>query len=188
VPRQDADEGVRDARLLPAPIRCRTLGPRREAALLREVEPQDISIFFEQQNDPAASAMAAFPSRDRAAHDVHWAKILADDSLIARTIVEDGQVVGNIGSWVADGERAVGYWIGRPYWGRGYATRALADLVAEVPERPLHALVAEHNVASIRVLAKCGFSIVGEQQHDGDPVKEIVMRLDAPSSVVRAEP
>jgi RimJ/RimL family protein N-acetyltransferase len=156
--------------------------------LLREVEPQDISIFFEQQNDPAASAMAAFPSRDRAAHDVHLAKILADDSLIARTIVEDGQVVGNIGSWVADGERAVGYWIGRPYWGRGYATRALADLVAEVPERPLHARVAEHNVASIRVLAKCGFSIVGEQQHDGDPVKEIVMRLDAPSSVVTAEP
>ena len=150
----------------------------REAAVLREVEPQDISIFFEQQDDPVASAMAAFPSRDRAAHDAHWAKLLADDSLITRTIVEDGQVVGNIGSWVADGERGVGYWIGRPYWGRGYATRALADLVAEVPERPLYARVAEHNVASIRVLAKSGFSIVGEEQHDGEPVKEIVMRLD----------
>ena len=156
--------------------------------MLREVEPHDISIFFEQQNDPVASAMAAFPSRESAAHDAHWAKILADDSVIARTIVEDGQVVGNIGSWVADGERGVGYWIGRPYWGRGYATRALADLVAEVPERPLHARVAEHNLASIRVLAKCGFSIVGEAQHDGDPVKEIVMRLDARSPVVTAEP
>ena len=100
--------------------------------MLREVEPQDISIFFEQQDDPVASAMAAFPSRDRAAHAVHWARILADDSLLARPIVEDGQVVGNIGSWVADGERAVGYWIGRHYWGRGYATRALAELVAEV--------------------------------------------------------
>jgi RimJ/RimL family protein N-acetyltransferase len=147
--------------------------------LLREVEPEDISIFFEQQNDPVASAMAAFPSRDRAAHDVHWAKILADDSLIARTIVEAGRVVGNIGSWVADGERHVGYWIGRSYWDRGYATRALADFVAEVPERPLYARVAEHNVASMRVLAKCGFSVVGEEQGDGDPVKEIVMRLDA---------
>jgi RimJ/RimL family protein N-acetyltransferase len=147
--------------------------------LLREVEPQDISIFFEQQNDPVASAMAAFPSRDRATHGAHWAKILADDSLIARTIVEDGRVVGNIGSWVAAGERDIGYWIGRPYWGRGYATRAVADLVAEVPERPLHARVAEHNVASLRVLAKCGFSVVVEEQGDGDPVKEIVMRLDA---------
>jgi hypothetical protein len=33
--------------------------------------------------------------------------------VIARTIVEDGQVVGNIGSWVADGGRGVGYWIGK---------------------------------------------------------------------------
>ena len=147
--------------------------------MLREVEPQDVPIFFEQQDDPVASALAAFPSRDRAAHDAHWAKILADDALIARAIVEDGQVVGNIGSWVADGERSVGYWIGRPYWGRGYATRALADLVAELRERPLHARVAEHNAASIRVLVKCGFAIVGEEHHQGDPVKEIVMRLDA---------
>jgi RimJ/RimL family protein N-acetyltransferase len=154
------------------------LDQEREAGVLRPVEPQDVSIFFEQQDDPVASAMAAFPIRDRAAHDAHWAKILADDSVIARAIVEDAQVVGNIGTWVADGERSVGYWIGRPYWGRGYATRAVADLVAEVPERPFHARVAEHNVASIRVLAKCGFSIVGEEQHDGAPVKEIVMRLD----------
>lgn len=126
-----------------------------------------------------ASAMAAFPSRDRAAHDQHWAKLLADDSLITRAIVEDGRVVGNIGCWPADGGRHIGYWIGRPYWGRGYATRAVADLVAEVRERPLRAHVVDHNVASIRVLAKCGFSIVGEEQHDGDPVKEIVMQLDA---------
>ena len=151
----------------------------RETALLREVDPQDISIFFEQQDDPVASAMAVFPSRDREAHDLHWARILADDSLLARTIVEDGQIVGNIGSWVADGERDVGYWIGRLYWGRGYATQALADFVVELRERPLHARVAEHNVGSIRVLAKCGFSMVGEEGRDDDPVKEIVMRLDA---------
>ena len=123
--------------------------------------------------------MAAFPIRERTAHDAHWAKILADDSLIARTIVEDGQVVGNIGSWVANGQRSIGYWIGRPYWGRGYATRALAELLKEVPGRPVNARVAEHNLGSIRVLAKCGFSIVGEELHDGDLVKEIVMRLDA---------
>jgi acyl-CoA synthetase (AMP-forming)/AMP-acid ligase II len=60
-----------------------------------------------------------------------------------------------------------------------YATRALAELLAEVPGRPIHARVADHNLGSIRVLAKCGFSIVGEELHDGAPVKEIVMRLDA---------
>jgi RimJ/RimL family protein N-acetyltransferase len=147
--------------------------------VLRTVEPDDIAIFFEHQDDPVASEMAAFPVRDRAAHDRHWAKILADGSLIARTIVDDGQVIGNIGSFVAGGERQVAYWIGRQHWGRGHATRALADLLAEVPQRPLHAHVAEHNVGSIRALTKCGFAIVGEQQADGDPVKEIVLRLDA---------
>lgn len=123
--------------------------------------------------------MAAFPARDRAAHDAHWAKILADEAVIARTIVDGHLVVGNIGSWVTEGEREVGYWIGRRYWGRGHATGAVAEYVAEVAERPLHARVAEHNVASVRVLTKCGFAVVGEERHAGDPVKEIVLRLDA---------
>ncbi|WP_267128254.1 hypothetical protein [Baekduia soli] len=39
-----------------------------------------------------ASAMAAFPIRGRTAHDAHWAKIVADDSLIARAIVETPEV------------------------------------------------------------------------------------------------
>jgi RimJ/RimL family protein N-acetyltransferase len=147
--------------------------------VIRTVERDDIAIFYDQQNDPAASEMAAFPVRDRSAHEAHWAKILANDAAIARTIVDGDLVVGNIGSFLGDGERNIGYWIGRQYWGRGYATAAVAEFVAEVGARPLHAHVAEHNVGSIRVLAKCGFIVVGEGQHAGDPVKEIVLRLDA---------
>jgi RimJ/RimL family protein N-acetyltransferase len=147
--------------------------------VIRTVEPDDFAIFYHQQDDPVASEMAVFPVRDRSAHEAHWAKILADDACIARTIVDGDLVVGNIGSFLADGERNIGYWIGRQYWGRGYATAAVAELVAEVGSRPLHAHVAEHNVGSIRVLAKCGFVAVGEEQHAGDPVKEIILRLDA---------
>jgi RimJ/RimL family protein N-acetyltransferase len=61
--------------------------------------------------------------------------------------------------------------------GQGHATRALTELVAEFRERPLYAHVAEHNTASLRVLAKCGFVVVGETQEAGDPVKEIILRL-----------
>lgn len=147
--------------------------------MIRTVEPDDIAIFYDHQDDQVASEMAAFPARDRAAHEAHWAKILIDDAVIARTIVDGDLVVGNIGSWVADGEREIGFWVGRQHWGGGYATEALAAYVAEVRERPLLARVAEHNVGSIRVLAKCGFVVVGEEQHAGDPVKEIVLRLDA---------
>ena len=35
--------------------------------VLREVSPDDVPVFFEHQRDPAATAMAGFPARDRAA-------------------------------------------------------------------------------------------------------------------------
>jgi RimJ/RimL family protein N-acetyltransferase len=87
----------------------------------------------------------------------HWAKIQTDDNNIRQTVVLDDQVAGNVLSWEQDGKRLVGYWIGRRYWGRGVATRALALLLERVPVRPIYAEVAVHNVGSIRVLEKCGF-------------------------------
>jgi len=110
--------------------------------VIRTVEPDDIAIFYDQQDDPVASEMAVFPVRDRSAHEAHWAKSLANDAVVARTIVGGDLVVGYIVSFLADGERKIGYWIGRQYWGRGYATAAVAEYVAEVGSRPLHAHVA----------------------------------------------
>ncbi|HYD51685.1 MAG TPA: GNAT family N-acetyltransferase [Gemmatimonadaceae bacterium] len=126
--------------------------------LLRVVSPADLPNFYEHQLDPTATRMAAFPSRDRAAFDAHWAtKVLGNPAAVTRTIVAAGEVAGWIGSWPQDGVRHVGYWLGKDYWGRGVATRALAALLELVTERPLHAQVAAHNVGSMRVLEKCGF-------------------------------
>jgi RimJ/RimL family protein N-acetyltransferase len=51
-----------------------------------------------------------------------------------------------------------------------------------VTDRPLHARVAKHNLGSLRVLAKCGFSIVGEDHWPSgigpDDVGEYILRLD----------
>ena len=150
------------------------------SVILREVVDADLPIFFEHQRDPEAARMAAFPSRDHDPFMVHWTKLRSDPSNISRTIVCDGQVAGYIGSWVADGRRLVGYWIGREFWGRGVATAALAAFVVEVKERPLHAFVAEHNVGSIRVLEKGGF--VPSPEHDPsiageDGVREVLYAL-----------
>jgi RimJ/RimL family protein N-acetyltransferase len=147
--------------------------------VLREVGEADLRVFYEHQRDAEASAMAAFPSRDREAFMAHWAKTLANESAVTRTIVSDGEVAGNIGAWEADGRTLVGYWIGREFWGRGLATQALAELVADVVEtRPLHAYVARSNIASIRVLEKCGF--VEVDAHTGaDGVEELLLELRA---------
>ena len=101
--------------------------------------------------------MADFPARDRDAFDAHWERVLADPSLYKKTIVFEGQVAGNIGSWAQDGRRLVGYWVGKEFWGKGLATQALTELIDELETRPLYAYVANTNIASIRVLEKCGF-------------------------------
>lgn len=141
---------------------------------LRPVAEEDIEAFFEHQADEQASAMAAFPSRDRPSHFAHWAKILANADNVTRTVVVDGQVAGNVGSWVDEGRRYVGYWIGREFWGRGVATVALGNFVAEVIERPIYAFVAVSNVGSVRVLEKNGFRVANPQPppHLDDDVEE----------------
>ena len=83
------------------------------------------------------------------------------------------------------GKSLVGYWIGREFWGKGIATKALAKFLEQIPTRPLHAYVATRNGASIRVLEKCGFSIVGRDRTPGDAHREegdeVVMRLEGPA-------
>lgn len=157
-------------------------GAAREVRL-RTVEDQDLDVFFEHQADPEATAMAAFPARDRDHFTEHWAKIRADDTTIQRTIVADGAVAGNIGSWEQDGQHLLGYWIGREHWGRGVATAALAQFVGQVTARPLYAHVAVHNIGSIRVLEKCAFRRDRVQEAKApapdDGVEELIFVLDA---------
>jgi RimJ/RimL family protein N-acetyltransferase len=111
----------------------------------------------------------------------HWHdRILGNPESTVRTIDVDGEVAGNIVSWQpTEGERAVGYYLGRAYWGRGVATAALAAFLASHEKRrPLVAIVAEHNVASRRVLEKCGFKALGEPEVSADGVVERTLRLD----------
>jgi RimJ/RimL family protein N-acetyltransferase len=147
---------------------------------LRSIEPADLPVFYEHQLDVEATRMAAFSARDRAAFDAHWASnILGNPRAVNRTILVDGQVAGNIGSWPQEDVRIVGYWIGKEYWGKGVATRALAAFLRLLTERPLHAHVAKHNVGSIRVLEKCGFSLEHEETVEvgGNDIVELVLVL-----------
>ena len=143
---------------------------------LREVTDADVEIFYEFQRDPESVEMAAWPARDKAAHEQHWARIRADETLVKRTISFGDEVAGNIGSWVQDDMRLIGYWIGRKYWGRGVATSGLQQFLELLTERPLYAFVAKNNTGSIRVLEKCGFQPQAEETAE-DGVVELLMRL-----------
>ena len=157
-----------DAILQPKDMTKRSIeGPTSpEGVELRPVSESDLPRFYEHQLDPEAARMAAFTSRDHDAFTAHWRRIMTDDTVILRTIVVDGAVAGNIVSWEQDGIREVGYWIDKALWATGVATRALALYLDLVPIRPLHAHVAAHNVGSIRVLEKCGFTVSDRQTTD----------------------
>jgi RimJ/RimL family protein N-acetyltransferase len=151
------------------------------AVSLRRVEDRDLDVLFEHQADPLAVEMAAFPARDEQQFAEHWTRVRADQANVVRTIVADGSVAGHIGSWQQTGQQLLGYWVGREWWGRGVATRALSLLVDEVSIRPLYAHVAVRNVGSIRVLEKGGFRRDHEQEpaDPDDGIEEHIFVLDA---------
>ena len=110
--------------------------------------------------------MAAFPTRAPDVFFEHWAKIRADPTNYTRTIVVGGEVVGDIVSWLDDGRRQVGYWIGRDHWGRGSRRAALRLMLEEIDDRPITAHIVPDNIGSQRVVEKCGFVRGGEEVAD----------------------
>ena len=154
--------------------------------ILREVAETDLPILFEYESDPTAVHMAAFTAKnpaDRNSFNEHWVKILSDPENIVRSIVFEGQLAGSIGSFV-DPEfrkRELTYWIGRKYWGRGIATTALSDFLHIVKTRPIYARSAHDNIASMRVLEKCGFKIIGHgsgfANARGKQIEEAILEL-----------
>ncbi|MGA4848105.1 GNAT family N-acetyltransferase [Streptomyces sp. G5(2025)] len=152
---------------------------------LREVHDSDLPVFFRQMNDPESAHMAAFTLKDPGDMDrfqAHWTKMRTAPGTDVRTVLADGDVVGNAAVYGAPGEREVTYWIDRAYWGRGLATAALRELIALIPERPLHARAAADNAGSIRVLEKCGFRVTatdrGYAAARGAEIDEVVLVLD----------
>jgi RimJ/RimL family protein N-acetyltransferase len=80
-----------------------------------------------------------------------------------------------------DGKPQVTYWLGKAFWGNGIATLALTEFLCIFKTRPLYASVAKDNVASIRVLEKCGFAICGSAKAfataRGTEIEEVFFEL-----------
>jgi len=149
---------------------------------LRNLAASDLSVLFRHETDPESSRMAGVIPREIEAFNAHWLKVLGDPAVVAKVILVDGEIAGDIGCFQLDGQDMVGYRIGREYWGRGVATRALELMLQLITRRPLHARVAVHNTASIRVLQKCGFEIVG---HERSPATERFLECEEAILVLR---
>ncbi len=139
------------------------------------IEPISLTFAAAAQalaSDPAIGATSNVPSPyppDGAETWIaHAMRAMATGMEQTFAVLADGTFVGacgvlNIGGRPRSGE--LGYWIGVPHWGHGYATAA-ARLVVDRAfiDHQLGYLVSsclEHNPASFRVLVKTGFTHTG---------------------------
>ncbi len=104
-----------------------------------------------------------FPYSEDAAS--HWLTGLANGEVVYG-IEHGGDLIGLCGfTREPDGTADMGYWIGRPYWGRGYATEAARALMTHgFTKAGVKRFTCCHfadNPQSQRVIAKLGFRQLG---------------------------
>ena len=138
------------------------------AVKLVEVQHEHLEIFFRNQLDTEANDLAKVYPRKRDEFDAHWARIMNNPEVVARSIQFGDGVAGNINAFWIESEMYVGYWIDKAHWGKGIATNALAELISLVEVRPLFARVAIENIGSVCVLERCGFVKADEFDSAGD--------------------
>jgi RimJ/RimL family protein N-acetyltransferase len=153
-----------------------------QSVTLRDVLEADLPVLYEHQAEPEAVRVAVYPSRELDAFMTHWkTKVLGDASVRKKAVLLDAEVAGYVTGFTRDGERCLGYWFGRDFWGKGIATAAVTEFVRDhETTRPLFAHTAVSNVGSIRVLEKVGFVRVGGTRIGKDGVEEVLMGLTGP--------
>lgn len=145
-----------------------------ERLMLRRPVRADAASIAELANDLSVAGMTTnMPYPYRPADAETWlSKVERNDwRTDAPFAIEHRQfgVIGGLGFHVKDGVRAeLGYWLGRPFWGRGYATEAVTAAMGWAKQDWRRKLVvAGHfadNRASGQVLCKADFLYTGDVQ------------------------
>lgn len=155
----------------------RALPARLGSTLLRRFSAADLERFHDYRTDPELARYQGWSamSRDEAAGFI--AEMAAQPSLIAGDWVQlaiadaaTDVLLGDVGVHLgADGVQAeIGFTLHADSQRRGHASRAVelgVALVLRVPTvAEVRAIVDVRNAASIRVLQRCGFAALHEQQ------------------------
>lgn len=148
-------------------------------------EPDDLNTFFQFQLNEEANYLAAFTAKDpgdKTAYIAKWTKLLVDPEITMRTIRVDNEIAGSIVKFVIERNAEITYWLDRKFWGKGVATKALAEFLKVVKTRPVYGRVAFDNYGSQKVLLKCGFTKVGTDRAFANArqleIEEFIYKLD----------
>lgn len=152
---------------------------------LRKTTVEDLEHLFRFQADDEANYIAAFNSKDpkdKEAYINKWTGIVQRPDINMQTIFADDVLVGSVVHFDMGDETNVSYWIDRPQWGRGIATKALELFLADTDKPVLYGRVAFDNVGSQKVLEQNGFVKTGTEtgyaNGRGQEIEEFIYRLE----------
>jgi RimJ/RimL family protein N-acetyltransferase len=137
------------------PIKTRRL-------VLRDLTDSDAPEFARLAGDWDVARMTAripYPYSEALARE--WMDTLEPDEFV-RAVLHRDELIGAVGYVaIGNGSAEIGYWIGKPWWGSGFATEAASALVRYCFTtggfKRLTCCHFEDNDASKRVIEKLGF-------------------------------
>lgn len=142
-----------------------------ERLILRPWQEADAEILYKYASDPAIGPIAGWNPHASIEESLETIRmILSAPETYAITLKEIGEPIGSCGIMFAsglhsadmkEGEGEIGYWVGKPHWGKGYAPEAVQALLTRCfSDLNLNAVWCgfyDGNIKSRRVCEKSGF-------------------------------
>ena len=141
-----------------------------ERLSVRRWEAEDAEELYPLAKDPAVGPIAGWPPHKSLEESRNIIRsVLNGAETYAICLKEDGRLLGSVGLHLKGHtdltERAdeceLGYWIGKPFWGRGYMTEAAREILRhafmDLQMRAVWCAYYDGNERSRRVQEKCGF-------------------------------
>ena len=163
--------------------------------LLRPFRHSDLNAFYTYARSPHVGPDAGWPphqSREESRRILDL--FIRQQEVWAVVLRSSGTLIGSVGlhedpKRQNEGARMLGYALGEPYWGRGYACEAAREVIRfafEVQRLPLVSLYHyAYNQRSRRVAEKCGFTRegilrAGSKRYDGRVFDDVCYSLTRP--------
>ncbi len=157
--------------------------------MLRPLEVDEISdvynLRFEEEGASLAGVAGEFLDYETFSSGIKADLENSQGELPLYSIRLDGEMVGYIEIlFPLQDKQQISYWVKQQYWGQGVASSSvgllLKGLSPEIASKPIFATVAEHNVASVRILENYGFVVIAHREaqsaYDGKKIMKTVLR------------